>query len=909
MKQNIISSIFIIILIMFSSIGMFTISSISEERYEQSGIESSDLEKPTSNLANSPWPMFNQNNNHTSVSPYSTRGVDGTVEWRFGTDGFVYSSPAIGENGTIYVGSEDTYLYAINPNGTEKWNFSTGGHIYSSPAVESDGTIYIGSKDHHLYAIRPDGTHKWNYSVGDEIDYSSPAIGEDGTIYIGSMNTTQDNLFAIYPNGTKRWSYQTEGAVWSSPAIGQEGTVYIGSGEKLYAINPDGSQKWSYQTGGTVWSSPAIGQNGRIYLGSTDGNIYALDQAGDRIWNYKFSGELSGSIFSSPAITDDGTIYVGVDQGSTGGYLVALSQEDGTRSVKWSVHREGLDLLPSPAVSDDGTIYMGGVGCGCVDTDYEFFAVSPDGELKWEERTTESSSPAIGEDGTVYVGGYTDLWAFGSEMEILMESKLNTTSCLPDSALKVNGTAYLINGVVADGANVTVEVNGTKRYTTVSSDSTFEKGFNAPSSPGTYTVNININSTEYGVENSTTHNLQVTSTPKPDIVLTSMDLNYSDQALYEEDQIEVGFVVENLGSAFAEFNISMSLDGLENVSDTKKMNLSSGGKKKGEFFTTAISGDHKLWLKAGGVDDEDDLNNNLINATYTAIEKIPDIEMSAIDVDRPETVWEESVIDLETDIWNNGTIDIDVDAVFSIDSETNHSKWFNLNMGVDEKKSIGVDWTATRGEHTLWIIADPNGTIDDEYITNSKQSVTISVLKKTSEISISGMKTSPDQNLTIGDEITASAVVENKGTASADFDVVLSIDDKDNVTERTELTLGAGESEDVDFPYTLSSSSQVLWLIADYNDSVEENLESDNTIYKIVEASQPGSTEDQEDEEQTDTQNEDEEGTLDTKDDPGFPYWILVIISAVVLSVILFIYWKEEDEDEEEGEDITSSEE
>ena len=37
----------------------------------------------------------------------------GTPIWEFETGGGVTSSPAIGSNGTVYVGSEDTKLYAI----------------------------------------------------------------------------------------------------------------------------------------------------------------------------------------------------------------------------------------------------------------------------------------------------------------------------------------------------------------------------------------------------------------------------------------------------------------------------------------------------------------------------------------------------------------------------------------------------------------------------------------------------------------------------------------------------------------------------------------------------------------------------------------------------------------------------
>ena len=99
-----------------------------------------------------------------------------------------YSSPAIGTDGTIYVGSWMGYLYALNPNGTLKWRFQTGDSLASSPAIGADGTIYVGSSDNYIYALNPDGKLKWNYQTGDNVA-SSPAIGADGTVYIGSNDS------------------------------------------------------------------------------------------------------------------------------------------------------------------------------------------------------------------------------------------------------------------------------------------------------------------------------------------------------------------------------------------------------------------------------------------------------------------------------------------------------------------------------------------------------------------------------------------------------------------------------------------------------------------------------------------------------------------------------------------------
>jgi len=265
--------------------------------------------------ADSPWPMFGQNPQRTGRSPYSGPEVR-TLKWRFTTGDAIWSSPAIGADGTIYVGSDDYKLYAINPDGSQKWSFTTEGMVFSSPAIGADGTIYVGSWDSKLYAINPDGSQKWSFTTVDEI-WSSPAIGADGTIYVGSMD---NKLYAINPDGSQKWSFTTEGMIFSSPAIGADGTIYVGSWDsKLYAINPDGSQKWKFPTGYGINSSPTIGADGTIYVGSWDSKLYAINPDGSRKWSFT-TGDW---VRSSPAIGADGTIYVGSGDRN----LYAITQE------------------------------------------------------------------------------------------------------------------------------------------------------------------------------------------------------------------------------------------------------------------------------------------------------------------------------------------------------------------------------------------------------------------------------------------------------------------------------------------------------------------------------------------------------------------------------------------------------
>ena len=55
----------------------------------------------------------------------------------------------------------------------------------SSPAIGSDGTIYIGSN--YIYALNPDGTLKWENRINEQyadIGWASPTVGVNGVVYI-----------------------------------------------------------------------------------------------------------------------------------------------------------------------------------------------------------------------------------------------------------------------------------------------------------------------------------------------------------------------------------------------------------------------------------------------------------------------------------------------------------------------------------------------------------------------------------------------------------------------------------------------------------------------------------------------------------------------------------------------------
>jgi len=170
---------------------------------------------------------------------------DGTVKWQsvdlFGPGG----SPVIAGDGTIYVNSYDPgTLRAFDPDGTLKWTYPVtdgGADVPATPAIGSDGTIYVGDETPEgvavEVAINPDGTLKWEFTTNG-LGPTSAAIGLDGTIYFGSGNggTLPPSMYALNSDGSLKWRYDDEGYVRTPPAIGRGQRLYWGSFSSFLAL-------------------------------------------------------------------------------------------------------------------------------------------------------------------------------------------------------------------------------------------------------------------------------------------------------------------------------------------------------------------------------------------------------------------------------------------------------------------------------------------------------------------------------------------------------------------------------------------------------------------------------------------------------------------------------------------------
>jgi len=283
----------------------------------------------------------------------------------------------------------DRYLYALHGStGKEKWAFKTGNFIWLSPAIGLDGTVYVCSEDQKVYALNGNsGKLKWAFDTNGDM-LGNKMITRDRTICvavgIGSNANPKGKMYAIEcVTGKLKWSL-TSNHPLSSPIFDLTGVFYTCAGRKVYAFNGStGREIWVYVTKRGHITIPAIRANQTIYVGSSTlkkGVVYALNiDTGKERWEC----HTGSMLVSHPVIMKDGTVCI-----STEKKVYALNGDTG--KVKWAHSSDYINVGAPLGIGPIGTLYNIG------SLDQKIQAINGvDGKEKWAFATDGVSDACL----------------------------------------------------------------------------------------------------------------------------------------------------------------------------------------------------------------------------------------------------------------------------------------------------------------------------------------------------------------------------------------------------------------------------------------------------------------------------------------------------------------------------------
>jgi outer membrane protein assembly factor BamB len=300
---------------------------------------------------NSDWPLFRGNPLQTGVAS-SPLPDNLEVRWKFQAKESIEGTAAI-VGDTVYVGSLDEHLYALNlASGALKWRYKGG--PFKAPASVHGGAVYIGDEDGLFHCVdAATGKKRWTFETDAEISGGANFVGD--TVLFGSGD---ENLYCLSRDGKLRWKFKVPGGpVMGAPAVAKDRTFVAGCDSTLHVLDVgNGKELAGVDIEGQTGSSCAVAGD-RLFLGTMNNQVLAIDWKKAKIdWTFE-PARRAQPFFASAAVTDRLVLVGGRDK-----LVRALDRKDGKEVWNFAT-RAKVDSSPVVvgkrvfAASLDGNLY------------------------------------------------------------------------------------------------------------------------------------------------------------------------------------------------------------------------------------------------------------------------------------------------------------------------------------------------------------------------------------------------------------------------------------------------------------------------------------------------------------------------------------------------------------------------
>ena len=250
------------------------------------------------------WPTFRGNPLQTGVAESVLPVAESVlpdklaIRWKFKAKDSVEGSAAI-VNGTVFLGSMDGNLYALDlASGQKKWAYKAG-PIKGGPSVHGDH-VFVGDADGIFHCVdAATGNKRWTFDAGAEVTSGGNFAGE--TVLFGSYD---ENLHCLSKEGKELWKVNVPGGpVLASPVVASGRTFCSGCDSTLHIIDTKtGKEQGAVQLDGQTGASAAV-VGDDLYIGTMSNQMLAIDLKKQAIkWKYE-AEENPQPFFSSPAVT------------------------------------------------------------------------------------------------------------------------------------------------------------------------------------------------------------------------------------------------------------------------------------------------------------------------------------------------------------------------------------------------------------------------------------------------------------------------------------------------------------------------------------------------------------------------------------------------------------------------------